>query len=126
MNITEKNKAIREITKTDFFKGNFKNKLSLKATKNHYNSSTITFTIKDENVKDFFSTTKSENHNQVWRLNSSGLSENLLYPNKLFIELYDKVLKVTEDGVSYYETGDYGNQPSEYWWFRLETESNKF
>jgi len=126
MNITEKNKLVRNIQKTDFFKDNFKDKLSLKVTKNHYNSSTVTIIIKDEFVTDFFSTDKNNKHNQIWRLNTIRLSEKELYPNNLFIELYNKILEITDKGVSHYETADYGNQPSEYWWFRLETESNKF
>lgn len=123
MTITEKNKVVREITKTDFFKNNFKNKITLKITKEHHNSSRIKFIVKNEYLNEFFTPDREKTkHSDLWELTLTDVLKNKLYPKDNLVKLYTQIREITDKGVTYYETGDYGNQPSEYWWFRVLTD----
>jgi hypothetical protein len=127
MSIVNKNKEIREFQKSSFFKEHFKNKVSIKVRKDSSYSSYVTFVIKDEFIDEIFFTKKDDSKEYddlLYKLEHCSLIHTeYKRPKKEFMELYNNIVDIAFKGVTYYETGDYGTQPNEYWWFKIMKES---
>ncbi len=102
MQIVEKNKAIRKIQK--LYKG-----ITIKAHKSDWNSSKVEILVDASSINNYIVDFDFSFDKGLQRKNTN---DNL---TQLAIDLRDKIMLIVLNGIRYYETGDYGTQPSEYW-----------
>ena len=102
MKITEKNRAIKQIQK--LYTG-----IIIAAYKSGCNSSQVRIAINPDFVNNYIIDFDFANDSSLQRKN---INDNL---TALAIDLRDKIMIIVMDGITEYETGDYGTQPSEYW-----------
>jgi len=111
MKIVEKNKAIKQLQK--LYKG-----ITISAVKRDYNCSNVEVIITDAIINDYITNVSKINNGS---LQCKRTNEDLTQTG---IDLKNQIMEIINNGITYRETGDYGEQPSEYWNLEFTTKMN--